>query len=199
MSCHRRNPTTVTFPGGRASADWHPPVLSPLQIPLKRVRWNKHGRLLRHPLTLTKTSSSLVLFSNHGRNRLWALRTKAGVCFFAGLLFQACSSVCVCWTLMCNAATLAFATPLTEWTLAKVCREQGRREDYKGEEKCFLSFSITNKLFFFAETNVLPRSLSFSTALIWAPCNQLMWQWTFQLVHTERSWCGPLLSLAPTC
>lgn len=45
MSCHQRNSTTVTFPGGWGSADWHPPVLSLLQIPLKESDEAKYGRL----------------------------------------------------------------------------------------------------------------------------------------------------------
>lgn len=34
--------------------------------PSQRIRWNKYGRLLRRPRT--PTSSSLALFSNHGRS-----------------------------------------------------------------------------------------------------------------------------------
>lgn len=79
--------------------------------------------------------------------------------------------------LMYNTPTFSSAAPRTELSApsTKACWEEGRREEYKGEEKCFLSFSINS-----LQLIVLARS--FSSALIWA--NHLTWQWTFELQHT---------------
>ena len=146
-----------------------------------------------------RTPSSLALFSNHGRNGPRLSGTKGGVCFFAGLFTAG---------VFLGVRVLAFDVQHTNVRLTelsgprtKACREEGRREEYKGEEKCFLSFSITSKLFTWI---VLARRLSFSSAWVgaiisWRDDKLFNLQWAqIWCGHMKQIWCGPFLNLAQT-
>lgn len=157
MPCHHHNPTTVTFPGFWAFADWHPPVLLLLQIPLKEP--DEANMVAYYVVRTLVASSSLALFSNHGRNRPTALRTKGNVCFFVGLLLQACSPVCVRRPLMCNTPAFASTALRTElsgpWTKCVLTGGKTRGIEGRGKVR-FLSFSISS-----LQLAVSVRSFSF--------------------------------------
>ena len=79
MSCHRRNPTTLTFPGGRGSADGHPPVLSLSQIPLKEC--DEANVATYYVICTLAASSSLALSLIMGETDL-SIQNK-GRCLFS--------------------------------------------------------------------------------------------------------------------
>lgn len=92
-------------------------------------------------------SSSLALFSNHGRGRPQLSEQRAVFVFFRRPFYFRRVPPCACAGLWCITQrrlprpprSLIYPGPST-----KACREEGRGEEYKGEERCFLSSSITN-------------------------------------------------------
>lgn len=144
MPCHHRNPTTVSFPGDWASADWHPPVLSLLQIPLKES--DEANMAAYYVFRTLAASSSLGLFSNHGRNRPRLPEQRAVFVFLWAFYFRRVPP-CACAGLWCVTHQRLPPPPRLLIYLGlrrKACWEEGRREEYKREEKCFLSFSISS-------------------------------------------------------
>lgn len=139
MSRHRRNPTTVSFPGSRGCADWHPPVHSLLQVPLTKES-DEANMAAHYAVRTLVASSSLAVFFNHGWNKPRLLEQRTVFVFFAGFLFQASSSLRVCWSLMCNTPTFASAALLTERSglSTKACRAEGREEvGIQRKKMCF--------------------------------------------------------------
>lgn len=127
MSCHRHNPATVSFPGYWGPADWHPPLLSLFHIPLKES--NEAAAATHYVVHTPAASSSLPLFSNHRRNRPLLSEQRALFVFCAGLLFQACSFVCVCWPLMYTTPTFA------DWTIRAPRQQHAERKKTGGLTK----------------------------------------------------------------
>lgn len=111
-------------------------------------------------------SSSLALFSNHGRGRPQLSEQRAVFVFFRRPFYFRRVPPCACAGLWCITQrrlprpprSLIYPGPST-----KACREEGRGEEYKGEERCFLSSSITNIPF----TIVFGREL-FHLARLWS-------------------------------
>lgn len=173
MPCHRPNPATVTFPGDRASADWHPPVLSVSQILLKVSDGANMAARSMSAHSHSPLSSLLSLI------RPRALGTKAGVCFFVGLFTWGVFLRVRVQVFDVQHANVRLRRP-AYWPIRafhkKACRARSWEEWNRRERRAvILSLSIS-----LLQLIILARS--FSAALIWA--NHLTWLWTFELRHT---------------
>lgn len=188
MSCHQRNPATVTFPGGWGSAEWHPPVLSLLQTLLKDSgEANMAAHYVVHTLA---ASSSLALFSNHGRNRPQLSEQRAVFVFSRDFYFRRVPPCACAGPLMYSTPTFASAALLTELCgpSTKACGEEGRRDARQRRGVFFPSPSLRSSL----PLIVVGRCFSFSSALISSRDSELF------NFSTQQTWRGPFLTLAQT-